>query len=372
MPGRKITLALAIACVLLLSIKLPGLAAKGIPGSSEFGFGGQIHLAGINLTEALNTAGNLHLDWIAIDLAWNEYQPKPDQPPNLGLIDQVMQIASQQQLAVLVRLTNPPAWALTPKGPDSQRTAKWIVSLAQRYPGTLMAVEIYPGANTRAGWGAPVDPKSYYSLVSTVRNQLQAAKMPVIVVAGGLVPLGSSAAPGDMTDTAFLESFYQAAGKDQISVISLQINDPTGAPLAPSTNNEPRVLRRYEDLRQVMVKYQQGNNLLWITRLCPPSGKINPEDLKYTDASQQADWLTQAYSQIRSQLYIGVAIMGNINQPAANSPQFSLIQGTSSGYHPFYKSFRNQIAASRTFMSTPTGKSKNGIVIKKQVTANRP
>ena len=62
--------------------------------------------------------------------------------------------ALDSDIAIIARLSNPPAWALTAQGPSTEATAQLVTTLAGRYPGVLQAVEIFPAANTTGGWNA--------------------------------------------------------------------------------------------------------------------------------------------------------------------------------------------------------------------------
>jgi hypothetical protein len=146
-----------VICVLILLTTVytqQVQAARGKPGSSEFGFGASIYLNGPFLNEAVYLATSLELDWISIDIPWEDYMPQADSQIQFSLLDQVMQTARDHKVNVLARLTSPPAWALTPYGPDASAAGHFVSALCNRYGTTMQAIEIFPGANTRAGWGA--------------------------------------------------------------------------------------------------------------------------------------------------------------------------------------------------------------------------
>ena len=88
----------------------------------------------------------------------------------------------------------------------------------------------------------------------------------------------------------------------------------------------------------------------------------------YRDINTQALWISQAYLQLRSQLYVGVAFLQSFNSggegTAAQVP--SLIRAAGS-YHPFYPVLREMIALNNTGgqVSMP-GKPKEGNFEKKR------
>ncbi|HPH96142.1 MAG TPA: hypothetical protein PKW33_05545 [Anaerolineaceae bacterium] len=328
-----------ISLLLIVSLVFPGtvLAARGGPDSSEFGTGARIYPSGPAAIEALQQAVSLKLDWIVIDLDWAARWPDSTQQPNLADLDQIMAAAAQYKLAVMFSLRNAPAWALTPDGPSPDQTAWFIANLARRYSQSLQAVELYPGANTSAGWGATPNAAAYVRLVQAARTALQETGLPVFIVAGGLTPVAAS--DGQVDDITFLSDLYANGLRDTAAVLSLAFADVTGSPLVNPTPTEHRVLRHYEEIRQVMLDNGHADGLLWITSLNPPSGRIAPTDNAFAaDPAAQAQWLAQSYGQASSQLYIGMAAFNSLNAPLSSkdSPFGIILVQSNENQHPFY------------------------------------
>lgn len=312
-------------------------ASKGIPGSPEFGFGAAIHPEGVNYNEAVDMAAELKPDWLYVPLSWSFYVPDQASQPNFKGLDPVMQKAALNGIPVAVSITSAPAWAITAQGPDPVLTGQFVISLLQRYPGVIQAVEIFPRANTTLGWGSAPNPHNYMNLFRSVREQLQAANLPVLQVAAGLQPLGPQVSAVDMDDLAFLQGLYDAGGKNDLQVVSIQFVNLTGQPLNAPSSAENRTLRHYEQVRQVMTNNQHVSGLLWVTHLSLPNGSINLTDAEVNrNAQSQALWLQQAYIQLRSQLYIGAAFLQSLNQGLYEpSPSLAMIQ-QGGARHPFY------------------------------------
>lgn len=310
----------------------PAAAARGVPGSPEFGVGATLRLNGADLSDGLKLAGNLKLDWISIPISWSELQPKAGKAPVWSKLDSAITLASQNGLAVMISISRAPDWASTSKGPDATKTADLAVALTQRYAGSLHAIELFPGANLKNSWGANPSPKHYLRLFETVQKQLATAGSSVLLVAGGLTPLAPDSTSG-MNDLKFLQGLYDAGARSSVSVISLRLSNTTGEPLKPSSG-DPRTLRHYEDIRAVMLDNGHTSGLLWITRLNAPNGKINEDDKKFSETDAQADWLARALLQARSQLYIGVVFIQNLNPTAdASTSDSMLLAGQKT--HPF-------------------------------------
>jgi hypothetical protein len=205
---------------------------------------------------------------------------------------------------VLVSVSHPPAWALTAQGPDAETTADLVVSLAQKYPN-LAAVELFPGANTAAGWGTTPNAAAYVAVFTAARARVQMEALGLQLVAAGLSNVITG--PEDLRDVDFLQALYTAGLETEI--VSLWLETLDGQPLdAPTAEH----LRHYEELRAVMVANGHRAALLWITSLKIP-------------ASEQ--WIKAAYAQMYSQLYIGAVFYARVTNSLTSEPQNCCLEG---------------------------------------------
>ncbi len=351
-------LAGALVLVGLLILILPGApvsAIRGAPGSSEFGFGARLDLDGEFVHDGIQLANNLHLDWISLEMPWKRIQTSPSADIDWSGYDAIFQDLAHFKIATLVSLTQPPDWSQTSAGPDPAAAAQFVEQLISRYGPDITALELFPSANTCQGWGRQPDPAAYLSLYRQVAQQLQAQQSSVILVAAGLVPVAVEASDCLQGDVEFLQGMYQAGAGDIIPVISIRLPGLAAAPSAAPKDRASLVLRHYEILRDVMVKNGHQKGLLWITEM---SVTANPEIQadNYTSAAyKQAAWLLQAYQQLRSQLYVGVAFINNLNPPASGSilgEGMTLIL-PSGDLHPAYRVLRDQIAQNSSGGANP-------------------
>lgn len=352
----RLTLALLLTLSAALMQFVPAQAAPGLPGSPDFGYGARLELDGPYFQDALELAGDLPLDWLAVTVSWSAFSSDPD-GPSVQRLNRAMEYAGRRGIPVLVSISHAPAAALSAAGPDPDKTAAFVLDIARRYRGVLQAVELFPAANTTAAWGAPPNPRAYAVLFLTVRAALEQDGSPITLVAAGLKPSSAALAAQEMDDLVYLQSLYDAGLIPP--VISLTLDDLTGDPLAVPSGSEHRLLRHYEEVRQVMLKNQHANGLLWITSFSAPSGTIKPSDQLYQDRHKQVPWLLQAFTQLRAQLYIGVAIYQSINPPAGVTPYRTLIL-SDQDYHPFTNLLRNLVYQNSPGPTPPTnGRPKN-------------
>jgi len=317
-------------------------AVRGVPGSPDFGYGAWIHPQSTLSAESAQIVGEIPLDWVAIPLNWAEVMPEISSAPALDTVDVVMNELNGRGAVVMLRLYNPPDWARSETGINSDITAQWLVWLSQRYPSLLRAVELLPAANTRQGWGNTPDPFQYALFFQEVKASLQARGNDLLLVAGGLQPLNSHSDPEDWDDLAFLQALYAQGAKQWMPILSIQMPMLSGDPARPASAQDHFALRRYEQTRQIMLANDHADGILWVTLLTPPNGTIDSNDQKYTQSVQQAEWLKQALIQMRSQLYMGVVFLPSLNPPPAGSVfgnQTALLTEHKT-LHPFYSTLQ--------------------------------
>ncbi len=346
MIKRLVGALVAVGLLVYLLPNAPVFAVRGTPGSSEFGFGARLDTNGQFVGDGIQLAYDLQLDWVSFDLPWKLVQSEKNGPVDWSRYDPVFENLAHYQLTALVSITQPPDWSLSPAGPDPAAAAQFVLQLVEKYGATVAAVELFPSANTSEGWGADPEPTSYLNLFKTVHNRLSSANASLLLVAGGLEPVADNTQAGRAGDLEFLRGLYLAGGKDVIQVLSIHLENLTGTPAAVAENRQQQVLRHYEEIRDVMVKYGHQKGLLWITGLAIPASPEVQAEITGPIAQKQAAWLLQAYQQLRSQLYIGVAFLNQLNPSAQNATgaaSVPLIQ-SSGDLHPIYRVLRDQIA----------------------------
>lgn len=351
---------LAIILLLLGLLFQQANAAKGIPGSQEFAFGAIIFTEQPSLLpNALKLASDLKPDWLYVPVAFADVFPEPDHQ-NWETLDQVMAVATDYQIAVVIGLSTPPDWAMTVQGPDPSLTAQAAVIIAKRYPKQVQAFELYPRANTRKGWGSQADPAAYFSLFQMVRQAFLNEGLQITLVGGGLQPLPSDPAEGDINDLVFLQGLYDLGAANWMPVISIQLVEVVGEPLSTPVDGEYRNFRHYEKVRKTMVDNRHLNGLLWITHLNLPNGPNDPGGEISKNLHKQAEWLRKAYVLLRSQLYIGCAFLQSLNSPP-NPEGMAVMLLPGGSPHPFFTSLKGTVPKNNPaeWFDTP-GRPKDG------------
>ena len=307
-------LVITLAC----TIPGPALAIRGIPNSATFGYGARLDMWGDDIYTAVELASGMNLDWLAIDVDWARLWPTLDQQADFSPLDRVLQAARQKGISVLLSLNHAPDWAITPNGPEPNFTNALLQSILNVYSDVIQAVELFPGVNSYTRWGATPNPDAYLTMLHTVQQGCNASGRTIYLVTTlEPLPLVPGAADGSLDAPAYLERLYNLGGSVDMPIVGIRYPFVTGAPMTESSDLYPIVLRHYENIRAVMLKFQHTRGMIWITGFSwPVSGTHNPADplaLPATPA-HQAQWVHQAIQLLRAQLFIGTAFFDAINR----------------------------------------------------------
>jgi hypothetical protein len=308
------------------------LAASGMPNSSNFGYGVRVNLHRFDSHNAIQEAGKFNVDWIAMDLNWQNLQPKAETPPSWYELDAAMTLALENQLSVMISITQAPRWAMVENGPSPRKTSQLIIELVRRYPDNLLAIEIFPLANSVEGWGSAPDPGAYTQVLKTAYQAIKKISSEVLIVGAGLSPVQSPIE--GMDDLSYLRQIYAEGISEFMPIVGLRLPPSSGDPLSRGYHTKNIPIRRYENIRSIMSENGHKHGLIWITGFSWNVDTIvNPND--------QADWMKQAYLLFRSQLYIGAAFFDGLNPTHTESSELLLSGGT---YHPGFEELIKIIA----------------------------
>jgi len=318
---------LLIVCLIPLATQ----AADKTQYANGFGYGALVDLQGPEPYKAIQEAGKYHLDWIGIDFQWQLQQTDAESAPTWEQLDAAMAIAAEYHLPVMISISNAPSWAMTQNGPDANLTGQLASALVRRYSGSLLALELFPSANTIHGWGTTPNPEAYALLLRNVSHRVNQLSPDVLIISAGLTPMQTSSE--GMDDLMFLRQLYANGISDFAPIISLQLHRIGSDPLSRSSQPDKYTLRHYENIRNIMTENDHKNGLIWITGFSWDEGTLNsPND--------QAAWMKQAYLLFRSQLNIGAAFFDGLN-PSQSEAHRLLFANT---YHPGFEELIQIIA----------------------------
>ncbi len=323
----------SIICHLLIFLIFPDSAdaTRGEPNSTGFGYG--IYIEPQQFSQrTIAVIHDIQLDWVAVDYDWSLMWPEKN-APNWQSFDAIFASLDAEQVAIMVAITNLPDWALTGRGPNPELTASLCAEIAARYPNHKLAFELFPGANTRAGWGVTPNPADYMQVFKSVNAALQIAAPDSFLVMGGLTPAQNQEGAEIISDLDFLESVYQFGAADVVEIVGLQLTNIGATPTQSPSETAALTIRHYEEVRAVMLANQHQNGQIWVTAFSWHRATIaTPE--------AQATWLKQAYLMMRRQLYIGAAFFHHWDSSGHTTP--ALLQANP--LHPAINELRALIA----------------------------
>jgi polysaccharide biosynthesis protein PslG len=190
--------------------------------------------------------------------------------------DRIMRHAQNQGLTVIARLGRVPEWARPPVQekvttfnylPDNEfdRFAAFVEAFVERYRGQVGAIIIWNEPNLSFEWGGrDVDPAAYAELLRVTYAAAHQANPDIIVMGGALAPTNEPEGSSSMNDIRFLERLYEAGAApyfDALAAHTYGFKNPPQDDPAPDVIN----FRRVELLREVMIRYGDGNKPVYIT-----------------------------------------------------------------------------------------------------------
>ena len=316
-------------------------------GGGSFGYG--IQVAPWDLGAVVNQVNQLGFNWVKVQVPWKDIEGSQG---NFGWggIDDMVNTFKAGGLNVMLSVPKAPAWArpagadLSVEGPpaDPATFANFLGQLAGRYCGTVNAIEVWNEQNLHYEWGnQPLDPAAYMAMLKPAYRAIKAACPSTKVISGALTPTGAPA-PWAMDDFAYLEAMYQHGLKDYADGIGAH---PSGFNVSPdvsggqaacefisqqgsayrgpcdSPHHSWSFRNTMEGYRNIMVKYGDGNKLIWPTEFGWASGWTGASGYEYANdntPTEQAEWTVRAYQLMKSWGWVGPAFLWNLNYGVTN------------------------------------------------------
>ena len=282
---------------------------------------------------AVEMAAAAGFHWLRQEFTWEDieihgkgdFEDRRHEPYRLAWekYDQIVDLAEQHGLELIVRISNPPEWtrALTDTvgtyaPPDNfQDYADFVAAVVHRYQGRIRYYQLWNEPNIYPEWGVyPINPEQYTQLLKAGADAARAADPNVVIIAGALaatIELSPDTAPptNNLNDLIFLQRMYDAGAAPYFDIVALQgyglWSGPTDRRMHPRVLN----LAHHQFIRDLMVKNGDAAKPIWIAEMnwnVAPDGVI-PAYGKVT-LEQQARYLPLAYARIATDWpWIGVA-----------------------------------------------------------------
>jgi hypothetical protein len=240
--------------------------------------------------------------------------------------DNIVGLAEEHDLDVIVRLSNPPAWTReltntvgTYAPPDNLSDwGDFVQTVVSRYEGRIRYYQLWNEPNVYPEWGEqPVAPEGYTKLLCEGYRRAKEADPNAVIISGALAPTvdlnpGPGAARG-LNDLVFLQRMYDAGAADCFDVLS--VNDymlwsgPTDRRMRPLNIN----FSRPAYIRDVMVANGDADKSIWIGEMNSNAVPNDPDiaglgDYGQVTLEEQARYAPLAYQRLQEEWpWVGVA-----------------------------------------------------------------
>jgi hypothetical protein len=272
-PGRTVTgnnanLAGGSNCgslVLALSVLAGILVGIGVKGGWVCG----VHTIRADDT-ALSLLHETGCSFVVQLFDWSQIEPLPGEY-FWEYPDSVVRACQHYELKLVVRLDQPPEWALS-SGEDGlpidvDAYAAFVTRVAQRYRGRVEAYVIWNEPNLAQEWGGqPPDPAGYAELLPPAYGAVKEGDPQALVVSAGLAPTNRVDETA-MDDRVYLEGVYEAGAGEFFDVLGAHPYGFAYGPDDPHGGHEGLNFARLEDLREIMVVNGDDQKPVWATEV---------------------------------------------------------------------------------------------------------
>ncbi|MHB1134778.1 MAG: cellulase family glycosylhydrolase [Chloroflexota bacterium] len=310
----------------------PNDTSAPTPSTGGFGYGMQSHLWYEGRDRALDMTKSAGFNWTKQQLRWEWIEKNGKGQFEWGTLDGIVDAANARGLKIMLSVTAAPKWAtgnnpVTAPPLNVNDAGDFFRALASRYKGRVHAYEVWNEANLScAEWGCkPVNAAEYVNLLKVSYQAIKAVDAGAIVVSGALTPTGWNDGATAVDDVVFLDQMYAAGMKEWCDVVGAHPNgfdNPPGDWMDRATDPGARMkghpsfyFRRAEQLREIMVKYGDGNKKMWLTEVGWSTLNQNP-DYGYganTTEAEQAQFLVEAYRMSKAWGWVGAMFVWNLN-----------------------------------------------------------
>ncbi|MFO7697339.1 MAG: cellulase family glycosylhydrolase [Anaerolineae bacterium] len=221
--------------------------------------------------------------------------------------DRIVDLAEQNNLQIIARLDNPPAWSRsvgnaegwTMAPPDDfEDYGDFVHAVVSRYRGRIHYYQIWNEPNIYPEWGdQPVDPEAYVELLKVAYARAKEADPECVVIAAGLaqtIEMG----PRNLSDLVFLERMYAAGARGHFDAMGAMVYGLWTGPLDRRTSPDRTNFGRVQLLREIMVRNDDADLPIWATEVgwnALPEGFAGAAVYGRVSESKQADYAVQAY-----------------------------------------------------------------------------
>jgi polysaccharide biosynthesis protein PslG len=231
--------------------------------------------------------------------SWYEILPSPKEW-HWQVPDFVVRAAGYYGLDLIVRLDQPPGWALPSDGAtaalpfDLHAYLEFIETVARRYRGHVRAYIIWNEPNLAVEWGAPPDPEAYAYLLQRAYAAIKQADPAALVVSAGLAPTNEQSKRA-LDDCIFLGRMLQAGALPFLDALGTHPYGFAYPPDDPEGEHDGLNMNRLLDLQAILAVHGAPFTPIWATETGWTTSALGEESWLAVTPQQQADYLVRAW-----------------------------------------------------------------------------
>jgi hypothetical protein len=221
--------------------------------------------------------------------------------------DRIVDLAEQNNLQIIARLDNPPAWSRSVGNAEGWTMAPpddiadygdFVYAVVSRYRGRIHYYQIWNEPNIYPEWGdQPIDPEAYVELLKVAYARAKEADPECVVIAAGLAQT-TEMGPRNLSDLVFLERMYAAGARGHFDAMGAMVYGLWTGPLDRRTSPDRTNFGRVQLLREIMVRNGDADLPIWATEVgwnALPEGFVGAAVYGRVSETKQADYAVQAY-----------------------------------------------------------------------------
>lgn len=192
--------------------------------------------------------------------------------------DNIVDLAEEYNLDMIVRLSNPPAWSRA-NNPETEGGAKappddfqdfvnYALAVAERYQGRIQYYQVWNEPNIYPEWGEQgANPADYTRLLCMTYHALKALDPDIVVISGTIAPTASLDGYYGYHDLIYLQNMYDNGAGDCFDVLSAQGYGLNSGP----TDRRQRITHlsyaRHVLYRDIMVTNGDTHKPIWLSEV---------------------------------------------------------------------------------------------------------
>ena len=209
----------------------------------NFGYGVQVRSDRGDPQVIVEHTEVLGVGWIKQQVRWEDFEPSPGMY-QWEWLDGLVAVANDAEVKVMLSILAAPDWSRTIVGTDitgppdnPQDYVNFVVTLLERYPGQVHAIEVWNEQNLLREWSIAdgLSAERYLEMLRLTYDAIKRVDPGIIVISGALAPTGVNDGVTAIGDFEYLSQMIEAGLLESADCIGAH---HTGINLPPDVTAE--------------------------------------------------------------------------------------------------------------------------------------